>query len=644
MASIKQPNFFISLLIFFFLIEVTHCTVLVKAGNNIKYNCENNIYYIKIDVLFSEKPKEDIYLFTLNLASPENLNFKCILDYPKSQIYCSRAFSDETDSITRITYLQFPYPFPELDDIEWDYETFLQKIYRKVWAAGQDCGTEDIFNTTQIHRKNWDIEGVVTSIENGVCKPASTNNDSLSKYDFDMKISLNNGGIIDGSNVQFLQEIWVPLLPRQENKQKTKTYQRDFSFAYCKTNSIINKDSSNIILNCQIPIKEKTIFNGVIRIGSFYDELYIEHNNLKSVAAIYLKVKESPQQNYLTLLDKDQGIICPNQPLFTIENKNDIAMGEYYSENNKYTFYITGTLTNGYHVFRNGTTVELNETYKDIKFDLQIEDNLSESDEEDLFASCVLPMYSPFQERRKAQIKCVGQKDKKSEQNNNVDITLNWRLKVNNNFNNIIISWPKTIDESYKKNIYQYHLSGLSIRQSNFACHSNNFDFYVYIYNLYHEPKISFNLPLTLPKNSFAKCDLFDTTALKCSLNLKHKKLTKGERVMLPELGTNRSIFTTEGNRIEFFMNNFSKINNDHDFYVSLEEECGDYLVVGTLKDMGMSHKNSVVTYVLIIIAIVLIVVGFILYIIWKIKTKRKRGEKLTSNESGNNTIGGKNI
>ena len=39
-------------------------------------------------------------------------------------------FEDEEDYITRITYLQFPYPFPELDDIEWDYETFLQKIYR----------------------------------------------------------------------------------------------------------------------------------------------------------------------------------------------------------------------------------------------------------------------------------------------------------------------------------------------------------------------------------------------------------------------------------------------------------------------------------------------------------------------------------
>ena len=49
-------------------------------------------------------------------------------------------------------------------------------------------------------------------------------------------------------------------------------------------------------------------------------------------------------------------------------------------------------------------------------------------------------------------------------------------------------------------------------------------------------------------------------------------------------------------------------------------------------------------TYILIIVAIALIVVGFILYIIWKIKTKRKRGEKLASNESDNNTIGGKNI
>ena len=228
------------------------------------------------------------------------------------------------------------------------------------------------------------------------------------------------------------------------------------------------------------------------------------------------------------------------------------------------------------YAFKNGTTVELNETYKDIKFSLKIDDNLLESDEEDQYVNCSLSYGAPFQVKRKAKIECIGKKDKKAEQNNNVDISLNWKLKVNNNFTNIIISWPKTIDESYKKNIYSYHLTGLSIRQSNFACNSNNFDFYVYIYNLYHEPKISFNLPLTLPKNEMAKCDLFDKTALKCSLNLKHKKLSKGDRVMLPELGSKNEIFTLDGNIIYFIMNNFSKINNDHDFYVNLEEECGD--------------------------------------------------------------------
>ena len=645
MTRFKQPYLLICFFLIYFIIESANCTVLVKAGNNIKYNCQKNIYNIKIDVIFSEKPKEEVYFFTLTLASPENLNFKCMLDYSKSQIYCSRAFSDEADSITKTTYLQFPYPFPELDDIEWDYETFLQKIYRKVWSAGQDCGNEDIFNVLTGKPKIWDIEGVVTRIENGICQPASVNNDTISKYNFYMHIRFNEGGFIDDSKTEFLQEIWVPLLPRQENKQKTKTYQRDFSFAYCKTNNIINRNSSSkIILNCEIPIKEKSIFNGIIKIGSFYDELYINHNNEKSIISLYIKIRNSQNLNYLTLLDNDQGIICPNQPLFTIDSKNDISMGEYYSENNKYTFYIIGTLTNGYYVFKNGTTVELNETYKDIKFNLKIEDNLIESDEEDQWASCILPYGAPFQQKKKAKIECIGRKDKKSEQNNNVDITLNWKLKVNNNFNNIIISWPKTIDESYKKNIYLYHLTGLSIRQSNFACHSNNFDFYVYIYNLYHEPKISFNLPLTSPRSGFAKCDLFDTTALKCSLNLKHKKLSKGDRVMLPELGSKNQIFTLEGNRVYFTMNNFSKINNDHDFYVNLEEECGDYLVVGTLKDMGMSHKNSVVTYVLIIVTISLIVVGFIIYIAWKIRTKRKRGAKLSSAEEkpGDNTIGGK--
>ena len=639
-------------LLFLFFVQSSNCTVLIKAGNNITYSCYRNIYYITIDVIFSQKPKKELYPFTLNLAAPENLEFKCMLDFPKSKIQCFRAFSEDTGSILKQIYLQFPYPFPELEDIEWDYETFLQKVYRKAWVAGSNCGSENLFNKTSPYYRDFDIEGEITNIENGFCRPASVSNETDTKYIFDINISFKDGKFIKNSNIELMQEIWIPLIPTEEVKAKLKfkLYQRQFSFAFCKAKNIINKDNlSKFTLNCQIPIEANHIFNGVIKIGQFYDEIYIKQNKINKIVSLYIGLnsnnEEITQKNYLSLTDEDQGIICPNQPLFTIDSKDYISMGLYYSENSKYTFFLTGTLSNGYYVFKNGTSVELNETYKDINFNLKVHDNLLDSDENDVIASCTLPIGSPFQLRNKAKIKCIGKKDKNTDQNNNVDITLNWNLKVNNNFNNIMISWPKTYDEANKKNIYSYQLTGLSIRQSNFACHNNKFDFYVYIYNLYREPKLSFNLPLTFPKTSLAECELFDTTALRCSLNLKHKKLSKGDQVMLPERGSTNEIFTNEGNRIYFYMNNFSKINNDHDFYVKLEENCGDYLVVGTLKDMGMSHKVSVATYIIIIIIAVIIITGFVLYFIWKIRRRIKRGVRLTTseeNKSGNTTVGGK--
>ena len=102
---------------------------------------------------------------------------------------------------------------------------------------------------------------------------------------------------------------------------------------------------------------------------------------------------------------------------------------------------------------------------------------------------------------------------------------------------------------------------------------------------------------------------------------------------MLPSMGTENEIITDDGNKIIFRMNNFSKINNDHDFYVTLEESCGDFMVVGTLKDMGMSHKTSVILYILLIVFICLFIVGFIIYFAWKIRMRYKRGAKLTTSE-----------
>ena len=112
---------------------------------------------------------------------------------------------------------------------------------------------------------------------------------------------------------------------------------------------------------------------------------------------------------------------------------------------------------------------------------------------------------------------------------------------------------------------------------------------------------------------------------------------------MLPPLGSENIIDTDEGNRVIFTMNNFTQINNDHDFYVLTNEECGDYLVVGTLKDLGMSHKTSVALYIIIIFVICVIIAGLIVYFLYKVGIYYKKGKKLTSAEEtkeANYTIG----
>ena len=639
----------IFLCIFCFLFHSINTKILVKAGNEINFSCDRNIYYILIDVIFSQKPPKEYYPFNLMIYSSEELNFKCMLDFTKSKIYCFHAFSDELDYIVEDTHFQFPYPFPELDEIEWDYETFLQKVYRRVWDAKSECGNENIYNVKDINYKKWDLEGSLTKLENGRCITASVSKENFHKYTFDMTISLNSGEIIDrfkknpNTTIELLQELWIPLLRQEDEDEKDEENGGEFYFAYCSTSEkITNNNYSNLKLRCYIPIDLELIFNGAIRIGSFFDKIYIKQEQNVDIITIYIKTNDIEKQ-YASLGEEENGIICPNQPVFTIDSKDDITMGLYDNTTNKYTFFLTGTLSNGYYAFRNGTVVELTETYKDISFNLVVQDNFIDSDENEVNAACILPNGSPFNEKSMAIIKCIAAKEQKSNQNNNVDIVLNWNIKENNHFNNIIINWPDEYDDINRKNIYGYQLMGLSIRQSNYGCHNNKFDFYVYIYDLGREPKLSFELPLSNPKNTIADCEIFDKTALKCSINLKHKKFSKGTKVMLPPLGSENIIDTDEGNRVIFTMNNFTQINNDHDFYVLTNEECGDYLVVGTLKDLGMSHKTSVALYIIIIFVICVIIAGLIVYFLYKVGIYYKKGKKLTSAEEtkeANSTIG----
>ena len=647
MASKSLINL-ISIIIILILINSSFERILVKAGDKINYSCEKNIYYIQIEVTFSEKPKNELYFFTLTLSSPDNLNFKCTLDYSKSQILCFKSLSYNSNIISKNTFFQLPYPFPELKGIEWDYESFLQKVFNKAWRVGQDCGVENIFlnNSPEQSNKNWDLEGSISSVSNEQCHFGPLSNEKNSRYNFDINVSFEKGEILgliknsenkDNNDIELLQEIWIPLSPSENGHNMIKFDKNNFPVALCKASNKINKENvDKFIMNCNIPIINNKILKGIININSFVDKVYLKQNNKTNIISVYFKINNN--ENHLSLSDNDKEIICPNQPVFSISSKDYITMGDYYNDTYKYSFFIVGTLTNGYYK-NNETIIVLNETKEDINFVLKLETNLVTSKENEINASCVIPKGSRYNMKNFVTIKCIGQKrhfsgkEISGRNSNIVDITLKWNLIENNLFKNIIISWPKTYDKSTEKNIFYYYLTGLSIRQSNFGCHQNNFDFFVYIYNIYSQPKLNFNLPLTLPKNTLANCEIFDSKALKCSIKLKHKKLYKGDKVMLPPLGSEYDIFNNDGNRIIFAMNNFSSIKNDHDFYVTSKEECGNDVVIGTLKDMGMSSEDSIIIYIFAIIGIVSIVVGFIIYFYCKIKNRIKRGMKLTTNE-----------
>ena len=167
--------------------------------------------------------------------------------------------------------------------------------------------------------------------------------------------------------IELLQEIWVPLLSPEDQKAKIKVFEDEYLYAYCgSTEKISINNYSNFKLNCYIPIEFEYIFKGIIKISSFFDKIYVRQGKTVNIVTAYIKAKETEGILYSSLGEKDHGIICPNQPAFIIEDIEYITMGLYYNETNKYTFFLTGTLSNGYYAFKNGTTVELNQTYKDI--------------------------------------------------------------------------------------------------------------------------------------------------------------------------------------------------------------------------------------------------------------------------------------
>ena len=291
--------------------------------------------------------------------------------------------------------------------------------------------------------------------------------------------------------------------------------------------------------------------------------------------------------------------MCPDKPIFEITSiEKGIKYEPIIGNENKFNVILTGYLKNGYKISSNKLK-EIDYTADEIKFDLSITNNLiEETTEKKTKILCSLGSGTMFLEKQTTQIKCTG--EKKLQKNNKItDITLNWLSKENKYLNDIVIKWPKDIIINSKK-LYSYSIDALSISKEDYDCYDDKYYFYINIYDLKSEPEIHFELNMLKPSYSIAKCKLYTSKLLKCYLDLKLRKISKGTKIRLPMPG-NYNITTREGNYINLTILNFVDGNGTlyADEGIITDEPCGNNKYVGAIQNIGYGYAAAISIIVL---------------------------------------------
>ena len=320
-----------------------------------------------------------------------------------------------------------------------------------------------------------------------------------------------------------------------------------------------------------------------------------EFRNLKGA-----EISSVKEPNFL-ILDSNLNIyICPDIPTLTIKNYNEgIQFGGINTSGSKFLFLLYGYLSNGYE-YVNGTLTYLNQKKR---------------------VKCTIPSSSSINKNILVEVRCTGSRPP-IRTNNNTDLILNWAWEVNNNFDDILIRWP--YDLTKKKHIFFYDVKGLSVKKSDFGCFENKFYFYLYVYDLKAEPKISFNLPLTYPKDTRAVCKLYNSVTFKCIIDLRLKRLAKGDKVIISN-EENKYVGNAESNIVLYKVSKDSE-TSQFNFVIPVEEDCGDFMLVGALKDIGYTYLQVVIIIICSLVGIALVVFGIAFCIIYEILHRNKKG------------------
>ena len=711
---------------FYFLVKAQTPIMVYPEGNKITQYCMKNTFYFEFPVKFSQK-LDKIIPFEMFIPQPNRFPFKCAIDGPNSKLVCFHSFSNHVWSLSDNTRVELPYSFPYIEGIRWDYDSFLTNIYRYLWRTQGNCGLEfenlntEVSINEQITKelnkekeKKIDIIANIEEISGGEC------HSSQYDYSFNMYIELTDGAIVDelknankiskNMKINFLQNIFVPILIGEKKQKGITSFRKDYEYKYatCKYGSEINQnnfnDSEGILFECHLKVNRYIRFQGPLQIKPFIDNVYAsitdkdgkisismltiqfdilssskigvsdeneegeeriknEENSKEtelkettplekeseSVQPITPSVQpttvqsqqvspqkvpiEEPKRNLRNLqnnnikepnfliLDSNLNLfICPDKPTLTIKNYNEgIGFGGLNTSGSKYLFLIYGYLSNGYD-FSNNTITLLDMTKEEIKFYLKVTDNLEDPDNRKKTVKCHIPTGTSINKNVLVEVKCIGSRARLG--NNNTDLILNWNLEENNIFDNIIINWP--YDLTRKKHIFFYNIQGLSIKKDGYGCFENKYYFYLYVYDLKAEPKISFNLPLVYPKNTHAECKLYNSVTFKCVIDLRLKKLSKGGKIILSN-DVKEYLPNDEQNIVLYYVDNTTS-SSELDFRLPVDENCGDFILVGALKDVGYTYLQVIIIIICCLVGFLICIFGIAFCVIYEITHRNKKG------------------
>ena len=608
-------------------------------------SCDSNFFYLSMKIS-SDREIISPMSFELNLVSPTNLRMKCMIF--NTQFECFSFVPDGSVYRQEELFFNIFYTPPKIRGIDFDLKSFRKNSRR--WENTTMCGTGNyLLNDTTVDFTLWK-KIKLNYISGEECKYNYTmDREQKNELYFNMSLDIEDENLIkllkenNDEGITFIQEIKAPIsLQYQDYTNPIFIPAKDYAF--CRNNDLINSNNyQNINFLCVINIPRKKIINSEIKLHSFFDKIYIKSKISNEIKTLNIFINSTTigshkiLNNTVTTIQKHQilktgkannNILCPNLPIFTIKNKNTgIYYDSYNNKTNRFYFYLKGILTNGYK-YTNNSLVKLSLTNKEISFDLFLKDNSFENFTE-VQSKCILSSNS-FYNEEDTLIKCFGMKTFPEEKNENIliDLNLNYVRGRNNIFNDVIINWPEKQYFGKVKNFYSVKIYALSIKRKYSVCEEGNFfTFYINIYDVNKEIKIIFDLPLLEPEGYVATCELFDVLTLVCTIDLRYKKIFKFERISLPEKDKEIRIINEEGNEIIFTV-------NDQNNFIKMEEDCGENVVFGAMKEMGISKKKGIAISIGFFIFLICIIGFCIFYVIHRIKRcRKKRGKRLATTE-----------